>query len=145
MKKEVFKVSSSLTFFFFLGVGLSSVIASLYTLMESAIEMSPLVCGCLNFTGTIGSIVIPLVIGHHLDSFPMALIFASLACAVVCLTLYVTIHVLLMNKNALIAVPVVQQSSAVISNGGGQQQQQQEKKGSFSAHQEEKRRRGGGG
>ncbi|KAH9402791.1 hypothetical protein TYRP_015548 [Tyrophagus putrescentiae] len=126
-------------------VGLSSVIASLYTLMESAIEMSPLVCGCLNFTGTIGSIVIPLVIGHHLDSFPMALIFASLACAVVCLTLYVTIHVLLMNKNALIAVPVVQQSSAVISNGGGQQQQQQEKKGSFSAHQEEKRRRGGGG
>ena len=117
-------------------------IASLYTLMESAIEMSPLVCGCLNFTGTIGSIVIPLVIGHHLDSFPMALIFASLACAVVCLTLYVTIHVLLMNKNALIAVPVVQQSSAVISNSGGNGQQ--EKKGSFSAHQEEKRRRGGG-
>lgn len=90
--------------FFVLGIGLSSVIASLYSFLESQVKITPLICGILNMTGTMGSVFMPLVIGHHLDEFPMALMFACLTCAVICLLIYGTVHALICNKNLIIPV-----------------------------------------
>ncbi|KAI2811056.1 hypothetical protein BLOT_002226 [Blomia tropicalis] len=90
------------------GVGLSSIIASLYTLMESTIQMNTLICGILNMAGTSGSVIMPLVIGSHLDTVPMSLIYACLTCSTVCLAIYIVMHILLMNKTKLIAVPIME-------------------------------------
>jgi len=88
------------------GVGLSSIIASLYTLMESTITMNALICGILNMCGTMGSVILPLVVGKHLDQTPMVLMYACVTCAGVCLILYAIMHVALKNKNTIIAVRV---------------------------------------
>lgn len=85
-----------------LGIGLSSVIASLYSFLETQVEITPLICGILNMTGTMGSVFMPLVIGHHLDDTPMALMFACLACAATCLLLYATVHTLVCYKDSII-------------------------------------------
>src|SRR5699024_671069 len=96
------------------GIGLSSVIASLYTLMENTIEMNASICGILNMMGTMGSVFMPLLIGQHMDHFPMALIYACLACASLCLLLFGLMHLLLVNKNRLIAVPVCEKKKEKI-------------------------------
>ena len=95
-------------FHYLIGVGLSSIIASLYTLMESTIQMNTLICGILNMAGTSGSVIMPLVIGSHLDTVPMSLIYACLTCSTVCLAIYIVMHILLMNKTKLIAVPIME-------------------------------------
>jgi len=84
------------------GVGLSSIIASLYTLMESSVEMNPLICGLLNMSGTLGSVFMPLVVGPFLEDVPMVLMYACIVSAFICIILYVTMHILLRNKNSII-------------------------------------------
>ena len=55
--------------------------------------------------GTSGSVIMPLIIGNHLDTTPMVFMYVCLVCAVACLTLIVVMHLMLRYKNSLIAVP----------------------------------------
>ncbi|XP_054162591.1 sodium-dependent glucose transporter 1A-like [Oppia nitens] len=91
--------NTSLTMFWFgvclLGIGLSSIIASLYALMENAITMNSMVCGILNMSGTLGSVFVPLAIANYIQSYPLSLIFASLLCAVCCVIIMIVINLVI--------------------------------------------------
>lgn len=82
-----------------LGFGLSSVIAALYALMESALEMSSMTCGILNMSGTMGSVITPLILAKYIESYPVILIWASLVSAAVCAVLLVVIQITLFTRS----------------------------------------------
>ena len=82
-----------------LGFGLSSVIAALYALMENTLEMSSMICGILNMSGTMGSVITPLVLAKYIESYPVILIWASLVSAAVCVLLLVIIQITLFTRS----------------------------------------------
>ncbi len=84
-----------------LGVGLSSIIASLYTLLEDTVQMSPLTCGILNMAGTSGSVITPLIIGPYMETHPTILMVVSLLYTALCTVLVVAMDLLMRFKGKI--------------------------------------------
>jgi nitrate/nitrite transporter NarK len=61
--------------------------------MESALQMNSMICGILNMSGTLGSVIIPLVMAQHIEKYPIILVYASLVCSITCLIILVVIHI----------------------------------------------------
>lgn len=92
---------------------MSSIIATMYTMLESAVNVNALICGILNMFGNAGIIVWPYIMGPLMDTMPKILLYSALACTISCIVIAFVQTMLLRYKLSLIAVRIKHKAETV--------------------------------
>lgn len=77
-----------------LGVGFSSVYASIYAFLEQQIRVTNRVGSIFVFAGGLTAAVSPSLVGQYIEANPLILVWFNLACCLLCLAIFVAIHLI---------------------------------------------------
>ncbi|KAH9417978.1 hypothetical protein DERP_008231 [Dermatophagoides pteronyssinus] len=75
-----------------LGCGFSSVYASIYAFLEQKIRVTNRIGSLFVFAGGLTAAVSPSLVGQYIEANPLILVWFNLACCLLCLTIFVIIH-----------------------------------------------------
>lgn len=75
-----------------LGVGFSSVYASVYAFLENQIRITNRIGSIFVFAGGFTAAVSPSMVGQYIEASPLILVWFNLVCCLLCLTILIIIH-----------------------------------------------------
>lgn len=75
-----------------LGVGFSSVYASVYAFLENQIRVTNRIGSIFVFAGGLTAALSPSLVGQYIEASPLILVWFNLVCCLLCLTILVIIH-----------------------------------------------------
>lgn len=75
-----------------LGVGFSSVYASIYAFLEQQLSVTNRIGSVFVFAGGLTAALSPSVVGQYIEANPLILVWFNLACCLLCLVIFVIIH-----------------------------------------------------
>lgn len=75
-----------------LGCGFSSVYASIYAFLEQKIRVTNRIGSIFVFAGGLTAAVSPSLVGQYIEANPLILVWFNLVCCLLCLTIFVIIH-----------------------------------------------------
>ena len=93
-----------------LGIGFSSVYASIYAFLERQIRVTNRIGSIFVFAGGLTAAVSPSLVGQYIEPNPLVLVWFNLICCLLCLTILLIIHftVFLMDRRNASSKPVKQ-------------------------------------